>query len=243
MLSSFKLGSDVKVEARTDSAGGSYILDSGLYPMTVDMIYLDKSANGAHCMNFRFTGATDPAIKYKETIYFSNRAGEVTYNDKKDGSKRPLPGFTKVNEILLAICGKEMSELEAQTATIKVYDKAAGGEVNAQREVLVDLLKQNVNLGIIRKTENKQVKNPGAGKPYINDPTGALRDINEIHTAFRFEDNMSVAEMERGAEEAKFHTKWVDNFEGKTIDKSEKVQGAAVAGVPSAPASAPLVFD
>ncbi len=241
MLNNFKLGSDVKVEARTDSAGGSYVLDSALYPMTVDMIYLDKSPNGAHCMNFRFTGANDAAIKYKETIYFSNRAGEVTYTDKKDGSKRPLPGFTKVNEILLAICGKEMADLDTQTATIKVYDRNAGGEVNAQREVLVDLLKQNVNLGIIRKTENKQVK--GDSGKYVNDPTGALRDINEIHTAFRFEDNMSVAEMERGAEEAKFHTKWVDNFDGKTIDKSEKVQGAVVAGAPGAPAAAPLVFE
>lgn len=241
MLNSFKLGADVKVEQRTDSAGGSYILDSALHPMKVDVIYLDKSQGGAHCMNFRFTSTVDPKVKYKETIYFSNKQGGLTYTDKTDGSQRPLPGFTKVNEILLAICGKEMSELETQSATVKVWSN--GAEVNQPREVLVDLIKSTVQLGIIRKTVNKQIKNPGQGKAYINDPTGALKDINEIHTAFRFEDLMSVAEMERGADEAKFHIKWIENFDGKTIDKSEKVQGGAVAGAPGAAPDAELNFD
>lgn len=240
MLSNFKLGSDVKVEARSDSTGGPSLLESALYNMDVDIIYIDQSKGGAYSMNFRFKGKEDPNQTYRETIYFTNRNGEPTYNDKKDGSKRPLPGFTKVNEILLAICGKEMSDIETQKATIKVWQD--GAEVNAQREVLVETRGLPVTLGIQKITTNKQVK---SGDQYVDDPTGATRDFNEIHTAFRFEDTMSVAEIERGAEEAKFHTQWTTKLAGKTIDKVKKTSGGATAGAPPAAADAApeLVFD
>jgi hypothetical protein len=247
MLSSFQLPTDVTVEKREDRVGGAQLLGSDIYPMTVDMVYMDKSVGGAHCINFRFTGVTDNKIKHRETIYFTNKQGEPFYTDKKDASvKRPLPGFTQANEILLAICGKEMHEIESKTATIKIWDKTAKAEVPVQREVLVDLLKQQVNLGIIKQIVNKQIQNPGPGKAWIDDPTGEVREENVIRTAFRYEDCMSVAEMERGATEAAFHLKWIDNFQGKDIDKSKKVAGGAVAGAPGAPAgaaTAPLQFD
>jgi hypothetical protein len=244
MLSSLQLPSNVTVEAREDRVGGPSLLESDIYPFQVDMIYMDKSAGGAHSINFRFAGVENDKIKHRETIYITNKKGEPFYTDKKDPSiQRPLPGYTQANEILLAICGKELHEIDTQTATIKIWDKDAKAEVPVQREVLVDLLKQNVRLGILKQTVNKQVK--GNGNSWVDDPTGATREENIIRTAFRYEDFMSVAEIERGADEAKFHIKWIESFQGKTVDKSNKVNTGVAAGAPGAPAAAtaPLQFD
>ena len=241
MLESLKLDKAVVVDKVTDSLGGaSYHLDSGIYGMTVKMMYMDKSTGGATSVNFEFVDNENAKVTHKETIYITNRAGEPTYKDKKTGDLRPLPGYMSVNSILMSICGKEIHELDTQKATIKVWDGAKRAEVNAEKDVVVDLIGMKVTLGIVKVEQNKQIKGDSG---YVNDPSGAIRTSNEIRKSFRFEDGLTQAEIE--GEDTGFLGKWEEKWKGEVHNKVAKVAGGAAAGAPGAvpAATKELVFS
>lgn len=235
-LATLQLGSNVKVEKSVDSLGGSRVFDSAIYDLTIEMAYMIKSKNGALGVSLVLTNNDNPKQKLNLTgafnsIYISNAKGDLTYTDKQTGDLRPLPGYQEVNAIALLACGKELYQLETEQKTIKVYDAVAKGEVNKEMPVLMDLLGQKISAGVLKVISNKQVQ---AGDKWIDDPTGATRDSNEVDKWFRAEDGLTLAEIEAQATESVFRGQWAEKNNGNPRDKSKKPTGAPVAGAPAA---------
>lgn len=208
---------NVKVEEK-DVLGGSFNFPSNIYPAGVKMAYLDKWDSGALYVAFEFAVLVDGQERtHKENITISNREGSFTYNDK-DGKPQPMAGYALVDSIFKMITGVGFNQQKnVEIKSVSVYDKDAKGNVNKDKEVFMDVIRQKVNLGIILQKVDKTVKNTSTNK---YEPTGEFREENVIHKVFEYGTNLSLPEKEAG-KPAEFYKSWLDRFSGKVIDKSK----------------------
>jgi hypothetical protein len=192
------------LEETQDRLGGSYILDSGVYDMTVKLAYAIESANGAKGMVLTFDNA---GREYRETIYVTNRQGENFFLNKDDKSKKvPLPGFTTVDDICLCATGVSLSEQDVEEKMVNVYDFDQRKELPKSVEVVTSLLGKPVTLGIIRILENKSEKN-AAG---IYEPIADEREVNQIDKVFHTETRLTTPEARTGMTAGEFYAKWAE---------------------------------
>ena len=219
-----------------DVLGGSRTVPSNVYPAGIKLAYLDAAASGAICVVFDFAMLVNGKERnHKETIYISNKNKEFTYKDKQSGENKPLPGFVTVDSICKAVTGKSITELSTEKKTIKVYDYDQKAEVPQEKEVLMDLVRGKLELGIQELTVDKTVKSDTG--EYV--PTGETRDTNEVSKVFT-EDGLTLVEKEAGATEAKFKAAWIKQYADKKINKAKgKADGAKAGGV-AKPAASPL---
>lgn len=209
---------------------------TGVYPAVVKMAYLDASKSGAISVNFEFelTLPGNTTRTYKETVFISNKEKSFTYKDKKTGEDKPMPGFQMVDTICKVATGKGLAEMGAEPKDIKIYSFEQKEEVVAKREVLMGLLKAELELGIQESMVNKQVK---SGDVYVN--SAETRDVNEIRKPFT-KDGLTSTEKEAGATEAKFKAEWLKKFGGKKQDKTVKADVQAGSAAAAAPAASAL---
>ena len=73
-LNNLKQEADVKNED-TDSLGGVYLVDSGVYPVTIELAYIDTSAAGAMSLNLHFKGNNGEFIKQTLWIKSGTKKG------------------------------------------------------------------------------------------------------------------------------------------------------------------------
>ena len=220
-----------------DVLGGSRTVPSNVYPAGIKLAYLDAAASGAICVVFDFAMLVNGKERnHKETIYISNKNKEFTYKDKQSGEDKPLPGFVTVDSICKAVTGKSITELSTEKKTIKVYDYDQKAEVPQEKEVLMDLIRGKLELGIIETIVDKNVKTDNG---YV--PSGETREQNELSKVFN-EDGLTQLEKESGATEAKFKAAWVEQYAGKKINKSKGAATGAKAGGVSKPAAASPLF-
>ena len=220
-----------------DVLGGSRTVPSNVYPAGIKLAYLDAAASGAICVVFDFAMLVNGKERnHKETIYISNKNKEFTYKDKQSGENKPLPGFVTVDSICKAVTGKSITELSTEKKTIKVYDYDQKAEVPQEKEVLMDLIRGKLELGIIETIVDKNVKTDNG---YV--PSGETREQNELSKVFN-EDGLTQLEKESGATEAKFKAAWVEQYAGKKINKSKGAATGAKAGGVSKPATASPLF-
>lgn len=226
----------VKVENK-DSLGGGFTFEGGIHPAGVKMMYLDAWASGALFVAIELGVLVDGQEKtYKENITISNGAGEFTYKDKQSGEDKPMPGYATVDNLLKILTGKGFSEQAPEVKSVKVYNAEAQAEVNEDREVFVEALRQKFHGGFILANVDKTKKNdnwqPGMDKKLRYLPTGETKLVNELAYLFD-EDKKTIVEIEAG-KEAKFHEGWAEKFAGKTIEKAKGVgKGAPTAGAPA----------
>jgi hypothetical protein len=242
MLSNFKPSSEVKIEKKIDSVGGgSFLLDSNLYPFRVDVAYIDKSSFGSTNLEIRYVGTGENKKAYRETIALTDNDGNSEVKDK-NGVLRPFFGMTKANALLNILTGKDIHELESEEKIVELFDFDAGGMAKVPRQVIPELKGLPIKLGVTMNRNNKKMKDDVTGK-WVDNPDGSIKEVNKTHTAFRFEDDLTASEIEHGATEAKFLPKWLETFEGTVQGKVRTVVGGATAGVPGAPAGGELKFD
>lgn len=86
-----------------------------------------------------------------------------------------------------------------------------------------------IQAGIQKQTVDKNEKGDD-GKYY---PTGETREINEVVKFFRYDDGLTVPEIEKGVTEAKFKDEWVAKWAGKVINKAKGNKDGAKSGLPS----------
>ena len=228
------LASDSTIADEKDSIGGSGPLDSGLYNCIVSMAHIIKSAGGA--MGLVLTLKTAEGKEVRQTLWMTSgtaKGGQNFYTDKS-GAKQYLPGFIAANALALLTTGKEISELDTETKVVNVYNKDAKAEVPTKVEVPVDLLGQEILIGVIKQTVDKTQKTDAG--TYI--PTGETRDENEIDKFFRASDRKTTAEIRAQVEEAKFADTWLEKWQGKVKDKSSKTAATGAPGAPRAAAPA-----
>lgn len=222
------------LEQATDNLGGSFTKESGIYEAVIKMAYAGASKDNARFIQFIFELG---GKEYKETIYFTNRAGQNSF--EKNGKKFPLPGFSTIDDICKVATGQPFSAQDTEDKLVKVYDYSARAEVPTLVPVLVDLIGKPVVLAILKITENKKADSgqvDAAGKKiYI--ATADTRDVNTIDKVFN-EDGFTIIELAEKAPSPVFQGAWSTRNSGKTRDKTTPVAAGGKPGAPGRPAPA-----
>lgn len=220
------LASNDEIADEIDSVGGSRTLESGLYPCTVTLAFLQKSQGGALGLNLHLDS---DGREIRQTLWVTSgdAKGNKNYYSDKKGDKKYLPGFNHANSLCLLTVGKEIAQLETEEKTVKLYNKDAGAEVPTKVDMLTDLIGQEVLVGLVKQTVDKTAKNDAG--VYV--PTGETREENEIDKLFRASDRKTTAEIRAQADEATFADTWAKKWDGVTKDKTTKNTGSA-AGAP-----------
>jgi hypothetical protein len=223
------LTTDETIANERDSVGGGFILDTDAYVAKIESAYITKAESEA--LGLVLNATTKQGKKISQTLWMTSGKlkGCKNYYEDKNGQKQYLPGFLHANAIALLTVGKDLSDLDTETKVIKAYNKEAKAEVPTKVEMVVDLLGQEVIIGLVKQVVDKTTKTPAG---YV--PTGETREQNEIDKIFRASDMKTVAEI-RAQTDAEFYTKWVEKNRGQVQNKANKT---GVAGTPGAPAAA-----
>jgi hypothetical protein len=88
------------------------------------------------------------------------------------------------NSLCLLTLGKEISELTTEEKVLNIYSPDAKAEVPTKVQVLMDLLNQEILVGLIKQTVDKTAKDAAGAYQ----PTGETREENEIDKFFRARD-------------------------------------------------------
>jgi hypothetical protein len=233
------LSTDASIADEKDSVGSAGALDSGLYKAKIALAYITKSAGGA--MGLVLNLKTDANREIRQTLWMTSGTakGGKNYYEDKSGDKQYLPGFLHANSLSLLTVGKEIAALDTETKVVNVYSVEAKSEVPTKVEMLMDLIGQEVIVGLIKQTVDKTKKNDAG----IYEPTGETRDENEIDKLFRAKDRMTTAEIRAQAETASFIDTWDAKFTGTVKNKAKGAAGTAgapkAAGAPAAAAKKP----
>lgn len=226
------LTSDSSIAQEKDSVGGNAPLDSGLYPMTITMAYINKAASGA--LGLVLTLKTEDKKEVRQTLWMSagTAKGGNNYYTDKNGDKQYLPGYLQANSIALLTAGKEISEMDTEVKVVNAYSPEAKAEVPTKVEAVMDLIGKEIIVGLIKQTVDKTKKNDSTG---VYEATGETREENEIDKIFRASDRMTTAEIRAQATEPTFYTTWSVKWTGVTKNKSKG--GSGTAGAPGAKAA------
>lgn len=229
------LTTDNNIAQETDNLGGGGVLDTNIYKVKVTMAYLQKSRTGALGLHLHFE--TEDKRDIRQTLYVTSgdAKGNKNYYENARGEKHYLPGFTHADALCLLTVGRSLAEMDTEDKVVSIYNPEVNSEVPTQVPVLVDLLGQEVILGIQKQIEDKRAKNDATGQ---YEPTGETREVNEIDKVFRARDGMTTAEIRAEQEEASFIHSWKEKWEGKTRDRSTKQNGNGTAGAPRAAGAA-----
>jgi hypothetical protein len=222
------LTTDESISNESDRVGGSYVLDSDAYPSKIESAYLNKADSQA--LGLVLVATTNQGKKISQTLWMTSGKdkGCKNYYEDKQGQKQYLPAFLHANALALLTLGKEISELETETKVVKVYNKDAKAEVPTKVEMLVDLIGQEVIIGLLKQIVDKTTKTPAG---YV--PTGETREQNEIDKIFRASDMKTTAEI-RAQSDAEFYNKWVEKNRGTVVNKASKTGAVGTPGAPAA---------
>lgn len=212
-----------------------YTKETGIYPATVELAYLEKSKGGALALKVHFKLADNTTQRH--TFYMTSgdsKGNKNTYVDAK-GNVKLLPGMQMAESLSKILTGKSMAELDdPEIKMVKLYDYVEKAEKPQQVEVVMEMLNRPVVLGIYKVTTNKRAAN--AAGMWVD--TAEKQTINEINKFFH-EDGRTVTEFDAGAA-AEFIKQWESKNSGKTVDRYKAVAGSANTG---SPVSAPAVTN
>jgi|LWDU01.1.fsa_nt_gi hypothetical protein len=215
-------------EAR-DTVGGSFLLETGIHDLKIDTAYFGESAGGATSVNITFKGNGNTL---RQTFWVTSgkaKGQKTTYKDR-NGTEHFLPGYTAVDDIGLLSVGKGITELDTEEKMVNVFDFSLRKEVPTKVLMIMDLLNQDITLGVIKQTVDKNIKN-GEGK-YV--PSGETRDENEVDKVFRTSDRMTTVELKAQVAVASFIDTWKERWDGKTRNRSVGVKASgATLGAPT----------
>ena len=219
------------IASETDRIGGSGPLDSGTYNATVTMAYAKKADSGALGLFLTFKLEGDKELRQTLWMTGGTAKGGNNFFIDKDGKEQYLPGFNQANALALLTVGKPIAEIDDEEKVINLYNFDLKKEVPTKAQVLVELIGQEIILGVIRQTVDKTAKNDAG--VYI--ATGDTKDENDIDKMFKASNKMTFAEISAQATEPAFFTAWSDKNTGVTRNKAK---GAAAGGTAGAPKSA-----
>lgn len=235
MFASLKAEDGVKVAEDKDTLGGGFgPIESGAYKAKVGMAYAAKSSGGALGLFLTFLVDVNGQEKeLRQTLWMTS--GDAKGNKPyytKDGENYPLPGFSAAKALALLTTGKEMADLDTEEKVVKIYNADAKAEVPTKVQAVMELIGQEVIVGVIKQTVDKNVKNDAGD--YV--ATGETREENEIDKFFCAKDgfeNKTTTEI-KAKGEAEFFPEWAKKWTGVTRNKA-KGAAAGQAGTAGAP--------
>lgn len=199
------------LEEKEDRIGGFKVYDSDAYTGTVKMIYAIKSPSGAQGVVVHLD--LDAGSEYRETFWVTNKQGQNYF--ERDGKKKPLPGFTVIDDLCLVTTNKPLSAQNTAEKVVNIYDAEAKKEVPTNVPMLVEVLGKKVTFGILKELRNKQVKD--ASGSYVD--TADSREENSTDKVFHFPSNLTVVEAQKGIQQPAFYGSWVERNRGQTRDR------------------------
>lgn len=227
-MSLFKnLSNDSSIQNETDSLGGGGAVESGLYDLTIKNAYVkiaDSEAMGVTLV--LVDPQTKKELRFTEYVTSGKDKGCKNFYEK-DGEKHYLPGYNNINAVCLLTVGKELNEMDTENKLVPQWDKEAKKETPQKAEVLVDLIGQDITIGILKNLENKTKWNAETKTREVLADTTTTNTIDKI---FRTSDRMTVAEVRAEAEEPKFYTDWGNKNTGNTRDRTKKPTAGAPRG-------------
>jgi hypothetical protein len=227
------LATDDSIENEKDVVFTGGPLDSGIYMCQVLLAFIGKAASGA--MSLVLHLKTEEGREVRQTLWITSGDAKGNRNYyEKDGQKHYLPGFQLARSLSLLTVGKELSEMETEPKMVKLWDTSAQAEIPKQVDALTALIGQDVVVGLVKQTVDKNVKN-GEGK-YV--PSGETRDENEVDKFFRARDNKTTAEILAEKEEAEFIDVWRDKWEGQVRNRAKGASAAGAQGTAGMPGGA-----
>ena len=215
-----ELKTDNEIQDSGDSLGGQFgAVDSGLYNFTIGAAYINTSKTGALGLVLECKTKDDKTVRETFWIQSGKEKGNKNYYIDRKGDKQYLPGFNQANALCLLAVGKELSKLDTEEKIIDLYDPAAKTQVPTKVDMIVALVGQSINAGIIKQTVNKRKKDPATGN-YV--AVTETREENEFNKLFRAKDNLTVTEIKAGITEAVFYKKWAAKWNGVVRDRTDK---------------------
>lgn len=224
------LASDSSIQNETDSVGTS-VLESGIYPATVQTAYINKSDGGALGLVCTFN-ADNKTIRQTFWMTSGTAKGCKNYYEDKSGEKKYLPGFIQANALALLTTGMEISALETETKVIKAWNKETKSEIPTKVEMLMDLVGKEIIIGLHKQTVDKTAKADDGSYQ----PTGETRDENEVDKFFRAKDKKTTQEI-RDQVDASFIDTWTKKWTGQVKMKAKGAAAGITAGMPKASVS------
>lgn len=231
-LKNLKTSDDVAVE-KDRIGGGGFLVDNGLYELTIEHAYITVADSGAMAVNVKFVTEDGKNVRLTEYVTSGKEKGcKNTYTDQK-GKEHYLPGFNKMNNLALLTLEVPLNEVDTEEKLLKIYNAEAGGEAPTKVEAITDMFGKKVWAGIQRIIEDKMTKESG-----YKEASGETREVNVIDKFFHADTKQTVTEAMAG-EEAVFFETWKKEFDGKP--PINKAKAAGTAGAPAkggAPAGA-----
>lgn len=214
-----------------DYVGGSRILPTAIYDLTIKVAYLSQSKGGAWAINIIAETPEKQTVNQQFWMTSGTEKGCLNVYKDKEGNEQYLPGFVSANSLALLTLGKEIGDLDVEEKVINLYNFEQKKEVPTKVQMYVDLVGTEVKAAVEEQLVDKNVKND-AGK-YV--PSGETRSVNEIDKFYRMRDSMTVTEIQAQAEEAAYYIIWSEKNKGQIRDKSTKSPGVT-SGAPAAAA-------
>ena len=213
------------LEAARDVVSSGYsAVPTDIYTGIVKMAYATTSSGGALGVVLQVY-LEETGKDYNETLYVSSKDGKNYSIDKDSGKKRPLPGFTIINDLCMVTAEMELSAIETETKVVPVYNYDLKKQVPTEVPVLTELLNQKIYLAIFQKEENKKVKNDKGD--YI--PTAETKTVNSIEKIMQHPSKLTVREAMADTESTYFDS-WLEANKGKVLDKRTIKDGTTSTG-------------
>lgn len=206
------------MEESKDVLGGFRALESDAYEGVVKLAYAGRSSGGAHFIGLHLM---IDGKEYRENIYYTNKQGENFYVDKNTGKRKPMPGFTNVDELCLLTTGQPLAVQQTEERIVKLYDSNAKAETNQSVPVLIDVMDKPIVAGIMKEITDKTQKQPDGSYA----PTGDTREENRVNKFFHAETQGTVNEYKHDQKLGGFFEEWVAQNKGNTVDRYTKTAG------------------
>jgi hypothetical protein len=223
-IDSLKIDSDIVADEERVPGGstGSWLLDTGMYPMMIELAFLEKSKGGALALNIHFKSTEfNTHVREKFWVSSGDAKGNKNYYVDKDGKKHLLPGMSQANELINIVVNKDLGDLTPEQKVVKLWSYDAREEVPTKVEALTEIIGQELLVGVVKVIDNKRTQN-GAGE-WV--PTNEKKETNEV-SKFFFSDGLTLAEKKAGETETKYLDAWKQKFDGQPIDRFKPQENA-----------------
>ncbi len=239
------------IEEAKDSLGGGGAWDSDVYAFTITKAYVSFAQSGA--MEFNLAAKNKEGREFRTRQYVTGGKDKGCKNYfERNGKKQFLPGYSIINAICRLTLGLKtgIRQLKMEEETVLVYDYEKREEVGKELPVAVDLIGEEIALGVLKVIEDK-TKESGVDekgkKVYL--PTGETRELNEVDSVFSVADGRTLSETRAEAEEPAHLNAWKEKWVGKEKNKAKGLQGkqGGLSGLkgdsaPAAGKAAPALF-
>lgn len=231
-LSALKIDPSIALDRKVTAGGYEKIENSDIYNMVIEYAIERKSARGA--LGIEFHMKSEGGANFRTTVWMTNAAGEHTFIDKQTGKPAYMPGFATVNNICLLTVGKNLPELAVEEKVVKLWEYSQSAEVPTKVQMVTDLMKQPIKLGLLKTLEDKNTQN--AAGAWV--PSGETRTVMVIDKAFRARDNMSVLDITAEETVPQEFDNWLTRNKDRVVDRTAAAKGGVV--TPARPMAAPI---